>query len=44
MIDTAHAVGWPVVYTAHDLEHPQLGDQAAYARQLDELVLGADAG
>ena len=43
VIDTAHAVGWPVVYTAHDLEHPQLGDQAAYARQLDELVLGADA-
>lgn len=43
VIAAAHAVGWPVVYTAHDLEHPQLGDQAAYARQLDELVLGADA-
>ena len=43
VIDAAHAAGWPVVYTAHDLEHPQLGDQAAYARQLDELILGADA-
>lgn len=43
VIEAAHAVGWPVVYTAHDLQHPQLGDQAAYARQLDELVLGADA-
>ena len=32
-----------MVYTAHDLEHPQLGDQAAYARQLDELIVGADA-
>lgn len=42
-IDAAHAVSWPVVFTVHDLEHPQLGDQAAYDRQLDELVRGADA-
>lgn len=43
VINAAHAVGWPVVYTAHDLEHPQLGDQTAYAGQLDELFAGADA-
>jgi hypothetical protein len=39
----AHEVGWPVVYTVHDLEHPQLEEQAAYDDQLDELVRGADA-
>lgn len=43
VIDAAHAVSWPVIFTVHDLEHPQLGDQAAYDRQLDELVRGADA-
>ncbi|HEX5729653.1 hypothetical protein [Microbacterium sp.] len=43
VIDAAHKAGWPVVYTAHDLEHPQLGDQVAYAGQLDELMRGADA-
>jgi len=42
-IAAAHRAGWPVVFTVHDLDHPQLGDQAAYHRQLDELVSGADA-
>lgn len=42
-IAAAHGVGWPVVFTAHDLDHPQLGDQAAYRDQLDELMAGADA-
>ncbi|MFS0866283.1 glycosyltransferase [Microbacterium sp. 179-B 1A2 NHS] len=42
-IEAAHTAGWPVVYTLHDLEHPQLGDNTAYERQLDELVSGADA-
>lgn len=42
-LEAAHEVGWPVVYTVHDLEHPQLEDQDAYDRQLDELVRGADA-
>jgi hypothetical protein len=39
----AREVGWPVVYTVHDLEHPQLTEQAAYRDQLDVLVPGADA-
>lgn len=43
VIDAAHAAGWPVVFTAHDLEHPQLGDQAAYALQLEELLRGVDS-
>ncbi|MEL4317550.1 glycosyltransferase [Leifsonia sp. YIM 134122] len=42
-IDAAHEVGWPVVFTVHDLEHPQLLDQASYRAQLDVLVPGADA-
>ncbi|MEV5041134.1 hypothetical protein [Microbacterium sp. LMI1x-1-1.1] len=42
-LDAAHAVGWPVVFTLHDLEHPQLGDSSAYLAQLDELMVGADA-
>ncbi|MCM3695300.1 glycosyltransferase [Microbacterium oleivorans] len=41
-VAAAHAVGWPVVYTLHDLEHPQLGDSTAYLAQLDEVVTGAD--
>ena len=43
VIRAAHQAGWPVVFTAHDLEHPQLPDQEAYAGQLDELMAGADA-
>jgi hypothetical protein len=39
----AREVGWPVVLTVHDLEHPQLTDQAGYRAQLDVLVPGADA-
>nr|WP_235483331.1 glycosyltransferase [Leifsonia sp. Leaf325] len=42
-IEAAHEVGWPVVFTVHDLEHPQLLDQAPYRAQLDVLVPGADA-
>lgn len=42
-VDAAHAAGWPVVLTVHDLEHPQLADQAPYRAQLDALVAGADA-
>ena len=39
----AREVGWPVVFTVHDLEHPQLSDQSGYRSQLDVLVPGADA-
>jgi len=39
----AHAAGWPVVFTLHDLEHPQLGDSSGYLAQLDEIMAGADA-
>jgi hypothetical protein len=42
-IAAAREVGWPVVFTVHDLEHPQLSDQADYQAQLDVLVPGADA-
>jgi hypothetical protein len=42
-LDAARAAGWPVVLTVHDLDHPQLTDQAPYAAQLDVLVPGADA-
>lgn len=42
-VEAAHAVGWPVVFTVHDLDHPQLADQTAYHRQLDELIPAADA-
>ncbi|TKR22368.1 hypothetical protein FA014_16835 [Cellulomonas hominis] len=42
-LDAARAAGWPVVVTVHDLEHPQLVDQAGYRAQLDVLVPGADA-
>jgi len=41
-IRAARTAGWPVVFTAHDLEHPQLGDQTAYSEQLEVLVRGAD--
>jgi len=39
----AHEAGWPVVFTVHDIEHPQLSDQADYRAQLDVLIPGADA-
>lgn len=35
--------GVPVVHTVHDLENPQLTDQAAHRRALDEIVPAADA-
>lgn len=42
-IAAAHDAGWPVVYTVHDLEHPQLVEQDGYRAQLDVLIPGADA-
>ena len=42
-IAAARAAGWPVVFTVHDLVHPQLQDQTPYERQLDILVPAADA-
>ena len=39
----ARSVGWPVVFTVHDLDHPQLADQSHYRDQLDVLVPGSDA-
>ena len=42
-LSAAHEAGWPVVFTVHDIEHPQLSDQADYRAQLDVLIPGADA-
>lgn len=42
-IEAAHSAGWPVVYTVHDLQNPQVLDQLPHHRQLDELIRGADA-
>jgi len=42
-LEAARRVGWPIVYTVHDLEHPQLSDQLPYSAQLDLLVGEADA-
>jgi hypothetical protein len=42
-LSAAREVGWPVVFTVHDLEHPQLSNQAGYRAQLDVLIPGADA-
>jgi hypothetical protein len=42
-LSAAREAGWPVVFTVHDLEHPQLSDQAGYRAQLDVLIPGADA-
>jgi glycosyltransferase involved in cell wall biosynthesis len=41
-LDRARRHGRPVVYTVHDLENPQLTDQAAYLRLLDVIVPSAD--
>ncbi|MDO9409550.1 glycosyltransferase [Patulibacter sp.] len=35
-------LGTPLVHTVHDLEHPQLQDQAHHRRQLDALLGAAD--
>lgn len=42
-LEAAREVGWPVVFTVHDIEHPQLDDQAGYLAQLDALVPRVDA-
>jgi len=42
-LDAARTVGWPIVFTVHDLVHPQLREQGVYQRQLDVLVPAADA-
>ena len=42
-LDAAHDANWPVVFTVHDLVHPQLAVQDAYERQLDVLIPGVDA-
>jgi len=39
----ARAVGWPVVYTVHDLDNPQLTDQTLHHEHLELLVREADA-
>lgn len=41
-LDTAHRLGRPVVYTVHDLENPQLVDQAPYRELLDVIIPSAD--
>ncbi|CAN5376167.1 hypothetical protein BH09ACT1_BH09ACT1_21610 [soil metagenome] len=41
--DAARAVGWPVVFSLHDIDHPQLAEQGAYRAQLEFLVRQADA-
>lgn len=42
-VEAAHAAGWPVVQTVHDLVHPQLTDQEPYLRQLDVVLPLVDA-
>lgn len=42
-VDAAHEADLPVVFTVHDLTHPQLTDQRPYIAQLDELVPRVDA-
>jgi len=42
-LDAAHQVGWPVVVTVHDLDHPQLHDQELHVAQLDVMLELADA-
>lgn len=41
-LDAARRLGRPVVYTVHDLDNPQLIDQAPYRALLDVLVPAAD--
>lgn len=42
-LDTADALGIPVVHTVHDLENPQLVDQSRHRRDLDLIVPRARA-
>lgn len=41
-LQAAHRVGWGVVVTVHDLEHPQLADQGHHVAQLGVLLEAAD--
>jgi len=46
LVDTVAALrraGRPLVYTVHDLQNPQLGEQTAHVAHLDVLVAQADA-
>jgi hypothetical protein len=43
MIAALRASGTPLVYTVHDLENPQLTDQAVHVEHLDLIVPAADA-
>jgi glycosyltransferase involved in cell wall biosynthesis len=43
VIAALHAADKPVVYTVHDLENPQLTDQAPHGEHLDLLIPAADA-
>lgn len=42
-LDAAEAAGIPIVHTVHDLENPQLDDQARHRRDLDAIVPRASA-
>jgi hypothetical protein len=43
LVGALRASGRPLLYTVHDLENPQLGDQAPHREQLDVLIPAADA-
>ena len=42
-IAAAHDVGWPVILTVHDIDHPQLDDQRGYHLQLAAMLPLVDA-
>jgi hypothetical protein len=42
LLDALRAAGRPLVYTMHDLENPQLADQARHLEHLDVLIRAAD--
>ncbi|MGJ0120114.1 glycosyltransferase [Williamsia sp. MIQD14] len=42
VLDTVHAAGKPVVFTAHDLHNPHFPDDAAHRACLDVLIPGVD--
>jgi hypothetical protein len=43
VLGALHAAGRPLVYTVHDLTHPQLDDQTPHLAQLNLLIPAADA-